>query len=269
MNITAHKSPIASEHRIRLAAWPTVMIGLLVIKGVLSLTPNPGAGTARLGTIIYFLLLLLGGAFAIRNAVHQTDGNRLFWALMACGHGLWALDQWLYLYYVIGLHTDVPDSSIADPTLYLHVVPFMAALAIRQHLNRSGKKLYPATLNFLLLLFFWIFLYAYILFPYQYLFWNSAIYNPRFDALYLLENIVLVAALGISVLRAHGPWRKIYAHLLAASALYALGSTLANLAIDSGTYHNGSILGIIQTASVCWFVWVPLRARELPRTRLR
>ena len=29
---------------------------------------------------------------------------------MACGYGLWALDQWLYLYYVIGLGTDVPDS---------------------------------------------------------------------------------------------------------------------------------------------------------------
>src|SRR5277367_6576435 len=264
MNITAHKSPIASEHRIRLAAWPTVMIGLLVIKGVLSLTPNPGAGTARLGTIIYFLLLLLGGAFAIRNAVHQTDGNRLFWALMACGHGLWALDQWLYLYYVIGLHTDVPDSSIADPTLFMHVVPFMAAVAIQPHLNRSERSPSRVSLNFFLLLFFWVFLYTYLLFPHQYL-WNSDKYGVRFDILYAIENVTLVVAAGVAAARAQGTWRSIYLHLFGASALYALSSTVANFVIDTGRQYNGSVYSFAQTAAVCWFAWLPLRALQLPR----
>jgi PAS domain S-box-containing protein len=253
----------------KLHPWPTLFVGVLAVKAILSITLKQSPGLAAFSTTVYFLLLAMASASAIRNAVQQTQGNRPFWVFLALGYGLWALDEWLYLYYTVGFNTDVPDSSIADPTLFLHVVPFMAALAIRPHLNRSLQKLYPVTLNFLLLLFFWIFLYAYILFPYQYLFWNSAIYNSRFDVLYLLENVVLVVALAISVLRAQGPWRKIYAHLLAASALYAIGSTLANLAIDAGTYHNGSLFGMIQTASVCWFVWVPLRARELPRARSR
>lgn len=256
------RSSLPFQIGFRLPSWPSVLVGILLIKAVLSLILKPNAGFVATGTIVYFLLLLLATGFAIRNAVQNVEGSRLFWVFIALGCGLWSLDQWLYVYYVVGLHADVPDSSIADPTLFLHIVPFMAAVAIRPHLNRSAQKLYPATLNFLLLLFFWVFLYAYLLFPYQYLFWNAAIYNPRFDILYLVENVVLVVALGLSVLRAQGSWRTTYLHLLGASGLYALSSTLANLAIDAGTYHNGSIYALAQTAAACWFIWVPLQARQ-------
>ena len=52
-----------------------------------------------------------------------------------------------------------------------------------------------------------------------------------------------------------------YLHLLGASTLYALSSTVANLAIDSGGYINGKLYGLGLTASVCWFAWIPIRAR--------
>jgi hypothetical protein len=247
--------------------WPAVTIGVLIIKVVLSLGLGPNTGTARFGTIVYFVVLLLGGVFAIRNAVQQTDGSRFFWALMACGCGMWALDQWLYVYYVIGLGIDVPDSSIADPALFLHVVPFMAAVAIQPHMSRANKNFSRASLNFFLLLFFWVFLYAYALFPHQYL-WNSSKYGVRFDILYAIENVTLVVAVGVAVARARGSWRSIYLQLFGASALYALSSTLANFVIDTGRPYNGSIYSLAQTAAVCWFAWVPLRARQLPQAEV-
>ena len=85
----------------------------------------------------------------------------------------------------------------------------------------------------------------------------------RFDILYLLENLALVLGVGILTLRAQAPWKSIYLHLLGASTLYALSSTVANLAIDSGGYVNGKLYGLGLTASVCWFVWIPLRARQV------
>ena len=42
---------------------------------------------------------------------------------IACGR----CDQWIFLYHQFVLHTEVPDNSIADPVLFLHLVPFMAA----------------------------------------------------------------------------------------------------------------------------------------------
>jgi len=63
-------------------------------------------------------------------------------------------------------------------------------------------------------------------------------------------------------LRVQLPWKSVYLHLFGASILYTLSSAVANLAIDSGGYVNGKLYGLGLTASVCWFVWVPLRAQQ-------
>jgi PAS domain S-box-containing protein len=261
--------------KLSFASWPTALIGIVVIKAVLSLAVKPGSFLVSYSGISYFLLLLLATGFAIRNGIRQTFGSRPFWVLLAIAYGLWALNQGLKLYYELGRHMDVPDNSIADPVLFLHLVPLMAAVATLPHRNILDRKpyhailntllLYHAILNTLLLLFFWGFLYGYIVFPYQYLFLSSATpssYGVRFDILYLLENLALVLAVGILTLRVQAPWKSIYLHLFGASILYTLSSAVANLAIDSGGYVNGKLYGLGLTASVCWFVWVPLRAQQ-------
>lgn len=248
--------------RFSLSLWSSVLVGFLVLKAILSLGLGLGEKLAPYGSAAYFLLLLLATAFAILNAAERTLERRPFWVFIAIGYGLWALDQWLFIYYGAIRHIDVPDNSIADPSLFLHLVPFMAAIAMLPHVRRPDRKAYRATLNFLFLLVFWVFLYAYFLFPYQYLFSNPAIYNPRFTALYAVENAVLVLILCMVIPRAQTPWRSIYYHLLGASALYALSSTLANMAIDAGRAYNGSLYSLAQNASVCWFLWVPLFARK-------
>lgn len=255
--------PAQPRLRFPLTAWPSLLIGFLVIKAVLSLVLGLGDRLALYGTCAYFLLLLLATGFAFLNAVERVQGRHLFWAFITLGYGLWSLDQWLYVYYVVFRHIDVPDNSIADPALFLHLVPFMAAIAMQPHLKGYHQKSYRATLNFLFLLVFWVFLYAYLLFPYQYLFSNPAIYNPRFTILYAAENAALVVILCLVIRRSQPPWKSIYLHLLGASGLYALSSTLANVAIDSGKSYNGTLYSLAQNAAVCWFLWVPVRARLL------
>ncbi len=250
--------------KLRFSSWPTALIGIVVIKAVLSLAVKPGSFLVSYSGISYFLLLLLATSFAIRNGIRQTLGSRPFWVLLAIAYGLWALNQGLKLYYELGRHMDAPDNSIVDPVLFLHLVPLMAAVATLPHRNVSDRKPYRAILNTLLLLFFWGFLYGYFVFPYQYLSSSAtpSSYGVRFDILYLLENLVLVLAVGILTLRVQPPWKSIYLHLFGASILYALSSAVANLAIDSGGYVNGKLYGLGLTASVCWFVWVPLRAQQ-------
>ena len=258
------------EKASRLPSWPTVLIGIVAIKAVLSLAVKPGSALVSYSGVSYFLLLLLATGFAIRNAIENTLGRRPFWVLLAIAYALWTLDQWFFVYYELVLHVNVPDNSIADPVLFLHIVPLMAAVAALPHRN-IDRKPYRVISNSLLVLFFWSFLYGYLVFPYQYLFSNTAppSYALRFDILYLVENVTLVLVVGLSTLRAPHPWRSIYLHLMGASALYALSSAIANLAIDSGGYVNGKLYGLGLTAAVCWFVWIPLRARQLSGTEVR
>ena len=196
-----------SSDGLRLS-WRTALVGIVVIKTILSLAVKPGSFLLSYSGISYFLLLLLATSFAIRNAILKTLGSRRFWVFLAIASGLWGLDQWLYLYYELGLRVAVPDNSIADTLLFFHIVPLMAAVASLPHRKVPDRQPYQPILNSLLILFFWVFLYGYFVFPYQYLYPASS-YGLRFDVLYLLESLVLISAASILSRRKQGPWRSI------------------------------------------------------------
>lgn len=249
--------------RLGVLYWQIVIVVTFALKLLASLALQQTPTLASYSTAVYSLLLLLAAGLFFENAARRTLGNRSFWLFLAFGCGLWALNKLIFVYYELGLHTDVPDSSIADPTLFLHTILFMAAIAMRPHLDRPAPRLYRSTLNFLLLLFFWVFLYAFLLLPYQYVSWNSTIYNQRFEVLYGVANLVLVAALGVLAFRARAPWNSIYAHLCGASALLMAVSTVANVSNDLGRHYNVRLYAIGKITAVCWFVWIPLHARLL------
>src|ERR1700735_2201242 len=136
---------------LRVSLWPTALVGIVVIKAVLSLAVKPGSFLVSYSGISYFLLLLLATGFAIRNGIRQTFGSRPFWVLLAIAYGLWALNQGLKLYYELGRHMDAPDNSIADPVLFLHIVPLMAAVATLPHRTIFDRRPYRTILNTLLI----------------------------------------------------------------------------------------------------------------------
>jgi PAS domain S-box-containing protein len=257
--------------KLGLSSWPTALVGIVVIKAVLSLAAKPGSFVVSYSGISYLLLLILATCFAVRNGIQNTLRGRLFWTLLATAYGLWTAHQALNLYYELGLRVEVPDNSIADSLLFLHVGALAAAVATLPHKDVSNRKQNAAVANVLFVTFFWIFIYGYAVFPYQYLFPSGAgfSYALRFDILYLLENLAVILPAGVLAFRAQVPWKSVYFHLFAASTLYALSSTVANLAIDSGGYVNGKLYGLGLTASVCWFVWIPLFAKQAPSSQAK
>ncbi len=247
-----------------LPSWPALAAVWIVFQATISFAFKSSPWVAELTLIPYLLLLFLAAGAATMNALRKTLSHRPFWVLMALGFGLWALDQWLWVYYRVGLGRSVPDASLGDPALFLHVVPFLAAVATRPDLGSWGRRGRQMTLNFLLILFFWTFLYAFMVFPYQFLFPESRIYNLRYDALYFIENFALVLVLAFILLRARAPWKTLYWNLLGATSIYALGSLLSNMRIDLGGYSVGDWSDLIIVISLCWYVWVPIQARRLP-----
>jgi signal transduction histidine kinase len=141
-------------------------------------------------------------------------------------------------------------------------VPFIAAVALRPHLS-DEKKLHFSTLNFLVLLVWWVFLYAFIVFPDEYVALNVSLYSPHYDLLYLVENLAFLVVVGILAWNARGTWKQIYRNLFIASGLYAVSSLALNSAIARGQYYTGSIYDIPFVASFCWMIWATLLAREL------
>ena len=89
----------------------------------------------------------------------------------------------------------MPDLFAGDVMLFLHIVPLMAALALRPHAPRDEYAARVGRLDFALLLVWWFYLYVLIVIPWQYVVADVAAYDRNLNAVYLSENIAFLAGL--------------------------------------------------------------------------
>src|SRR4030095_4494242 len=175
-----------------------------------------------IGNLTALLLMSAAAGAMFVNGWQRRGQARLFWLLMAAGFFLWVINQGLWTWYEAVLRKPIPDPFIGDVILFVHLVPFMAAVSLRPPRRRDEQKLYFSTLSFLMLLLWWVFLYAFIVFPDEYISMNVEVYSRNYHLLYLTENLLLLAVLGSASVRAERGWRRVYWNLFLASALYTL-----------------------------------------------
>jgi signal transduction histidine kinase len=208
-------------------------------------------------------LLLLSATLAIiPNALACRGRVRVFWWMMAAGIGSWLVYQLAWNYFEIYLHQEVPDLFVGDIVLFLHLVPMMAALAMQPHQQQDNRDVRLGSLDFALLFAWWIYLYLFTVIPWQYVVPDAASYDHNLNAIYLTEKIVFLGTLAMLWVRSSPGWRRIYAHLLGASLLYALTSYFANWAIARKMYYTGSLYDVPLSASMAWFTVVALLGRS-------
>jgi PAS domain S-box-containing protein len=254
----------------RFYSW--VAVGaFLAVQAVLSLTLRQGPALVAYCDISYLVLLLLASGVAIRNAVQSRQSTRLFWSFLAAAFGVWAVVPGGWFNRVV-LHGRISSFLFANPPLFLHIVLMIAAMATRPHLKLPSRRPYRSTLNFLIMLFVWVFAYTFYLFPYQY--GNEpTVMMLRFEAIYFVENAVLLAILGRLIFWSQFPWKRIYLHMLGASALYTCASLVTNVLsalkdpsgdLTGANYPSVSgFVGMMFTASIFWFFWIGLEGSKL------
>jgi diguanylate cyclase (GGDEF)-like protein len=174
---------------------------------------------------------------------------------------MWLCAQVLWTYFEVFLRQEVPNPFVADVVLFLHVVPMMAALVVQPHLRQNNHSLRLGSVDFFLLLTWWLYLYLFIVIPWQYVAPNEAVYGRSFDLLYAGEQIVLILGIDMVWRRSQGSWRTIYGQFLKAALLYSMGSILASVAIDFHRYYTGSLYDVPLVAAMAWFAAVGFMAR--------
>src|SRR5262249_22554601 len=93
------------------------------------------------------------------SASRNHGRARWFWLLMAVGSAMVCTNLAAWLFYEVLRGTQPPDPFWGDIPLFLQPVPLMAAAAMRPESKQPGEKFYLSSLNFLILLLWWIFLY--------------------------------------------------------------------------------------------------------------
>lgn len=243
--------------------WPACSLALVAAFTAVSLSLPRGPAIFTVGDLTALLLLLTACGVMLANAVSTQGQTRIFWGLLALGCALWIGNQAAWTYYEIILRRDLPEPFLGDIVLFIHVVPLMAAVALRPHRSQEEKKLYFSTLNFLMLLVWWVFLYAFIVFPDEYVSLNPSVYSHNWDVLYRVENLLLLLALGALAVSTTSGWKKIYWNLFVASGLYTLSSEAMNAAITRKQYYSGSLYDVPFLISLCWLIGAGLMARKV------
>ena len=251
--------PLSSRFKL----WTWLLAALVLAQIGVSLRMPKGETLTVTSDLIQTALLMVASAAFLPNILRSRRSlprARVFWILMAGSMLFWLAYQGMWNYFEVFLRQDVPEVFTGDVVLFLHLVPMMAALAALPHLRDDEQETRIRMLDLSLLLIWWIFLYVYVVIPWQTVQVDAAIYGANFNLLYLTEKLVLLVSLAILAYTAQDGWRHVYGQLLGASALYASSSYLANWAIERQIYYTGSIYDIPWIISIAWIGTVALTA---------
>jgi len=242
--------------------WTAAVAACLATLVVAALILPQSFRLTALSDIIQCLLLFSGTMSLIPHAVQSRGRLRLFWALLATGLAFWLSYQLMWTYFEVWLRQDVPDLCAGDIILFLHIVPMMAALALRPHAPQDEYSARLRRLDFALMMSWWMYLYVFAVMAWQYVVANVAVYDNNLNLLYLIEKLAFLSALFVAWLNSKGGWKIFYASLFGASITYAASSYFANWALSRQGYYSGSLYDIPLAVSMAWITVIGLRTSK-------
>jgi signal transduction histidine kinase len=222
----------------------------------------PVGGDRTVPNVILCLIPLLVNGTLLVNAVSPDWRKKAFWMLLALGCSLWMAGQTIWTYVEVYRHVHVSDPFNGDIIFFLHTVPMIAALTVQPHRRSQDQKMPYGYVDFGLLFCWWLYLYVFAVIPWQFVVPEPNNYLKSYTIITAFENVIFVGGAVLLSTRAAGYWRRIYAHLAGAGAVYTLRFLVHQLAINERTYSRGSLYDLPQLISLLWLATTGLYAYQ-------
>src|SRR5271157_1926147 len=243
-----------------ISAW-VCGAGLLVAFALAPLVAPGAFFRTAMGDLVPLLVITATIVVTLRNALDSRRHTRLFWCLMTAAMSMWWFNQASWTWYELWLRRPLPDPYVGDVVLCLHVVPIMAAVALCPQEGVEGERMLLSVLNALMLTVWWVAVYAFVIFPDQYVVMNVPVYTLHWDILYALEGLMLIGLSAWAFVSSQGRWRALYRDIFLASIVYSCASEAMNAAIARNTYVTGGLWDVPFLAALLGFFWVALSGR--------
>ena len=257
----------------RSKVWAAGLVCLVLAQTAVSavsfLSHQRGFGLVACSDVVQCVLLFSAVLSCVPSILKTSRRTRLFWVLMTLGLTGWLTYQFLWTYIEVVQKRDVPDLFPGDVILFLHVVPMMAALALQPDVEQHDRDLRLGSLDFALLLLWWVYLYLYAVVPWQYVVRNEDAYEYNLNHSYLAIKLAFLIGLTFLWFRSSGLWKSIYANLLGASFLYSLSSYVATWALAHNIYYSGSLYDLPLVVAMAWMTVPGLLALKIPQEQAR
>ena len=246
----------------RTITWAVgIWLFVLAVYAGISLSHPRGSQTlVTFGNVVQSIVPLVANAGLLLNAGTPYWRRNIFWMLIALSCTLWMIGQFQWTYYEVYLHKPLPGLYPGDILFFLRGIPLMAALALQPNRKRGEVHARLGYLDFGLLLTWWTFVYVFFVLPWIYAMPTLAQYNHNFNLITNTQNSLIVLGFIFLWLRSQEVWKKVYFHLLGASAAYMLASLVVDVQNDVGGYYTGSLYDLPLISSFFWFALAGLIA---------
>ena len=235
--------------------WWLFFVWLIFVGGyaIASFLLPRGQSLTAFGDTVQCIVPLFAAGGLLLNTRSNERRENVFWLLIAVGCLMWACAQLLWTYIGNSAAAEgTPNPFSGDVIFFLHAVPMIAALALTPHVETKEHQYWLGNLDFTLLLLFWVYVYALVVWPWQFADPNLAVYDVSYTRLADAEYVIFAGGLGILAFHAKTEWRRIYMHLFGAAILYFWGAHLIDVAIDRNEYSTGSLYDLPLVVSFIW-----------------
>jgi signal transduction histidine kinase len=209
------------------------------------------------------LVPLFANTCLLWNAASPYRRRNAFWMLLALGCALWLAGELVVTYQELQLHRQVESPFPGDILFFLHIVPWMAAVALVPHARKMRETLRYGLLDLLLLATLWLYVYIFAAMPWKTVWPDQDLFRQRDLQVYMVENLIVVAGFAVLSSYAKGAWRKIYLHLFGAMLLYDLGLVAAYWGDNHGVAYPADLFDLPLIASFLWLATTGILARKV------
>ena len=221
-------------------AWTVAAAWLILLGGYIAIVTGmpPGSTRTALGSVLLCLLPLFVNGALLANATTSYWRKNAFWMLLALGCSLWLTGQFVWTFVEVYQHRTIPHPFLGDIVCFLYTVPMIAALTMQPHKPSEERRGSYGYVDFALIACWWVYLYAFFVLPWQYVVVDAKQYAQNYNILTFFENFVFVAGAAMLAGKSRGHWRKIYAQLMGAGAMFIFGTIVLSAFVARGAYSR-------------------------------
>ena len=242
--------------------WAWSVVCLVIAQAAASILLPKSYPLTAISDWISFILMVSASLSFTRNSFSTSRQQRLVWILLGGGYAIEAASQLLWMHWELVVK-QTPTMSLGDAGIYLAWTALILAFALRPHVELTPRHQRLGTLDLLLLLLWGLYLYLFLVIPWQYIAPEPQSYGPAYKYLALAQDMILLAIVLHGWLRSSGRWRYFYALLTAIVAVDTVMEYFVDTLTEAGLYVTGSWYDVATAGCLAGMTFAALMAHRL------
>jgi diguanylate cyclase (GGDEF)-like protein len=225
------------------------------------LLPESFRLTAITDCITFLLMVSASVAFA-RNAFASKPQHRLAWTLLGGAYAIEAGSQLLWMHWEL-VRKITPAMSLVDAGVFLAWTILILGFALRPHAVPSPQHRRLRMLDLLLLFLAGLYLYLFLVIPWEFLAPEPQSYGLAYKFLALAQDVVMLSIVVLGWRHSSGRWRHFYALLTGLVAFDTVMEYIVDTIDNSGVSFSGGWYDCVSAVSIAIMTLAALMAYRL------